>query len=218
MPKQTFFNLSKEKQETIIAAAMAEFAEAGYDMSSIQKIIQASGIPRGSFYQYFEDKADLLGEVMVEISKRKLVYLQPVIEEDKKLGLFDLLKDLVKAGIEFAINDPVAFQVGKAMTGSKTLEVKSFIQKFKAQVYERVQLTEEMIYAQSIQNSLDLGEIDSRYSLETVMAYSGRIMEAMAERYWHYMANENDPHAGDAILDEMIHFLRYGLSSSNKTN
>jgi hypothetical protein len=31
------------------------------------------------------------------------------------------------------------------------------------------------------------------------------------------MANENEPHAGDEILDEMIHLLRYGLSSTNQS-
>ena len=80
-----------------------------------------------------------------------------------------------------------------------------------------LEITEEMVYLQSIQNSLARGEIDARYSIETIMGYANRIMEGMSERYWHFMKDQTDMHAGDAILDEMIHLLRYGLSSTNKT-
>ena len=60
MPKDTFFKLPNEKKEKIIEAAKKEFARAGIKDSSIQKIIEDAKIPRGSFYQYFENKEDLL--------------------------------------------------------------------------------------------------------------------------------------------------------------
>lgn len=216
MPKQTFYNLPQKKQDTILNAAMEEFAEAGYDLSSIQKITKASGIARGSFYQYFEDKADVFAEVMFVISTRKMKYLKPVMDRSKNLGLFDLLKDLVKAGVEFGINDPVAFKIGKGITSSKTLDLMSFIQQYKQSIYERNHITEEEIYMKAVQLSIERGEIDSRFTLEAAINYANKSMEAMAEMYWNYMANQGDPHAGDSILDETIHVLRYGLSSTNK--
>lgn len=60
MPKQTFINLSKEKKENILNEAMLEFGHYGFDLASIQRIIEQSGISRGSFYQYFEDNAGFL--------------------------------------------------------------------------------------------------------------------------------------------------------------
>ena len=215
MPKQTFFNLPQAKQDTILNAAMDEFATSGYDLSSIQKIIKTSGIARGSFYQYFEDKTDVFAEVMFVISTRKMKYIKPVMDRSKDLGLFDLLKDLVVAGVEFGINDPIAFQIGKSITASKTLDLMSFIQQYKQSIYERNHITEEAIYAEAIRLSLERGEIDSRFTLESVMNYANKTMEVMAEMYWNYMANQGDPHAGDSILDETIHVLRYGLSSTN---
>ncbi len=216
MPKLTFSNLSDNKRNTILKAAIDEFASAGYDLSSIQKIIKASGIPRGSFYQYFEDKADLFGEVMVMISKRKMEYIYPVMDRAEDLGLFDLMKELLKAGVEFGTNDPQAFQIAKGLSSSKTLDLASFVKSFKKQVYERIQITEEDIYNTAIENSLKRGEIDPRYSYETILNYSTKILENISELYWHHVATKNDPHAGDAILDEMIHLLRYGLSSINQ--
>lgn len=59
MPKETFFHLSKEKQQRIMKAAKKEFSRAPLGEASIAQIIKDAEIPRGSFYQYFEDKEDL---------------------------------------------------------------------------------------------------------------------------------------------------------------
>ncbi len=198
-------------------AAMEEFASKGYDMSSIQKIITASGIPRGSFYQYFKDKFDLFVEIMVEIGRRKIVYLKPVLDRDEAYGLFDLMKELVKAGVEFGMNDPEAFQIAQGIASSKTLDIVSFIENYAKEVYERNQITEESIYNTAIQNSLKWGEIDPRYSMETIMTYTKKMLESMGEIYWHYMADKKDPHAGDQILEEMIDILQYGFRSTKQT-
>ena len=59
MPKQTFYKLPQEKQARILAAAKREFTQVRYSDASINQIIREAGIPRGSFYQYFEDKKDI---------------------------------------------------------------------------------------------------------------------------------------------------------------
>lgn len=74
MPKDTFSRLPEEKKNRIIDAAKKEFTISSYQEASINKIIKNAGIPRGSFYQYFEDKRDLfiyvIGLHMDEILKR----------------------------------------------------------------------------------------------------------------------------------------------------
>ena len=59
MPTETFFRLPEEKRERIVNAAWAEFCGVSYAAVSINRIIRAAEIPRGSFYQYFADKDDL---------------------------------------------------------------------------------------------------------------------------------------------------------------
>lgn len=70
MPKQTFFNLPNDKKETLISAALKEFSRAPLFEASISNIIKDAGIPRGSFYQYFEDKEDVYFYLLGEYSKR----------------------------------------------------------------------------------------------------------------------------------------------------
>ena len=64
MPTTTFFNLPEEKRERLLAAARAEFARTSYEEASVNRIIQAAGIPRGSFYMYFTDKEELFRYLM----------------------------------------------------------------------------------------------------------------------------------------------------------
>lgn len=59
MPTRTFFNLSQEKQQRLLEAARLEFSRVPLHEASISKIIASADIPRGSFYQYFNDKEDL---------------------------------------------------------------------------------------------------------------------------------------------------------------
>ena len=59
MPKETFYRLPDEKRERIMAAAEREFIENSFEAASINRIIKEAAIPRGSFYQYFEDKKDI---------------------------------------------------------------------------------------------------------------------------------------------------------------
>ena len=59
MPSSTFLNLPAEKQEKLLEAATREFSHKPFNEASINQIIKETGIPRGSFYMYFQDKEDL---------------------------------------------------------------------------------------------------------------------------------------------------------------
>ena len=65
MIKSTFYNLPDEKRDRIIKAIVHEFSSADSEKVSINRIIKAANISRGSFYQYFDDKVDLV-EVLVK--------------------------------------------------------------------------------------------------------------------------------------------------------
>lgn len=66
MPKSTFYRLPDEKKKRILEAAKQEFLRVPYQEASINKIIKTAEIPRGSFYQYFEDKQDIFTYVLDE--------------------------------------------------------------------------------------------------------------------------------------------------------
>jgi len=59
MPTQTFFRLPAEKRGRLTEAAWREFTSVPFADASINRIVRAAHIPRGSFYQYFDGKQDL---------------------------------------------------------------------------------------------------------------------------------------------------------------
>ena len=76
MPKETFVKLSKEKQQKVITAAKKEFARVPIENVSIKNIVEEADIARGSFYQYFESKEDLLIYILKENSEKLNIKLK----------------------------------------------------------------------------------------------------------------------------------------------
>jgi AcrR family transcriptional regulator len=105
MPTPTFFNLPEEKKNLIIEAAVNEFFEKGYEKMSIAKMITKAKIPRGSFYQYFEDKQDLYTFIIINIigNKKHLNLDNRNIDE---MNFLDLIKQLFISGINFYKQEP----------------------------------------------------------------------------------------------------------------
>ncbi|MFC2949107.1 TetR/AcrR family transcriptional regulator [Virgibacillus sediminis] len=83
MPKPTFFNLPDEKRQKLIHAAGEEFSRVPLFEASISNIVKAAGIPRGSFYQYFEDKEDIFFYLLNEQAvKRKNSFIAMLEKHD----------------------------------------------------------------------------------------------------------------------------------------
>lgn len=72
MARNRFDNLEPERQEAILAAAAEEFAERGYAGASLNRVIEAAGISKGSLYYYFDDKEDLFATVVEVAVERTL--------------------------------------------------------------------------------------------------------------------------------------------------
>lgn len=66
----TFELLPKEKRNRILQAARAEFLRYPYEKTSINRILAEAEVPKGSFYQYFDDKADLFSLCTCAVYKK----------------------------------------------------------------------------------------------------------------------------------------------------
>lgn len=59
MVRPRFAKLAPEQQQKILRAAVDEFAAHGFHDASLNRIIEAAGISKGSLYYYFDGKDDL---------------------------------------------------------------------------------------------------------------------------------------------------------------
>ena len=111
MPNETFFNLAADKRSRIIASAIREFAENPYDVASISNIVRETGIAKGSFYQYFEDKQDLY-RYLIELGiEEKLNLIKDLPAEDLSDNLFDYIRRLFQSAVKFELTEPGLAQV-----------------------------------------------------------------------------------------------------------
>jgi AcrR family transcriptional regulator len=63
MARPRFSKLDNATRKKILETAAAEFAARGFDGTSLNQLIERLGISKGSFYYYFDDKADLFSTV-----------------------------------------------------------------------------------------------------------------------------------------------------------
>ena len=105
MPKETFLKLSKEKQQKVINAAKKEFARVPIENVSIKNIVEEADIARGSFYQYFESKEDLLIYILRENSEKLNTKLKDKVKETNG-DIFKLYIFLYDSMIEEFTNNP----------------------------------------------------------------------------------------------------------------
>lgn len=80
MPTQTFYRLPEEKRTRLTEAAWKEFMSTRFEDVSINRIVHDAQIPRGSFYQYFEDKTDVFLYLLSSMREGGLAIVEDAIE------------------------------------------------------------------------------------------------------------------------------------------
>lgn len=119
MPKSTFTNLPLEKRELIYSSALDEFAKHSYKSASINRIVEACGIAKGSFYQYFANKADVYKYILSRSVDEKMKYVGPIMTNPYEHNFFDVVREIYVKGIEFAIDNPKMLAVGTKLLQDK---------------------------------------------------------------------------------------------------
>jgi len=114
MPKQTFYNLEKDKKDRLIEACLEEFSSYTFTDSSINRIIKNSDISRGSFYQYFENKEDCYMEILGMIAQEKYVLFKDVVS-DESHGVFDDYLNMLKQVRVWMEAQPRYYKIGLLM-------------------------------------------------------------------------------------------------------
>ena len=86
MPTSTYYNLSAEKKERIEKAVKKEFARVPLIDMSVKNIVTDAKIARGSFYQYFETREDLINYMLEkEFEKEEAKFLELLSQTNRDI-------------------------------------------------------------------------------------------------------------------------------------
>jgi AcrR family transcriptional regulator len=209
MPKQTFFNLPTEKRETIVNAAVDEFAEYGLENASTNRIVKNSGIAKGSFYQYFEDKQDVFMYLLSVVEREKIEFFKSKHPPSNNMDTFQYFRWMIKTGIEFSSAYPRITQaMSRVMFGEGLYYGKTF-----AYIRERtVKALREMI-----EQAMERGEVDPSVDVDLAVM----VMDTWSNVIITYMVNEgakqkdmlewaHSPKTQETI-DKLLYVMEYGL-------
>jgi AcrR family transcriptional regulator len=101
LPKPTFFNLKEEKRNVLVEAAKKEFSRVSLYDASIANILKTAGIPRGSFYQYFENKEDAFFYLVGEHARKRFETFIALLETHDG-DLFEATRVMFHTMLEFS--------------------------------------------------------------------------------------------------------------------
>jgi len=106
MPSTTFFNLPEAKRTTIETAAIREFAAHGFEGAAVNAIVAGAHIAKGSFYQYFADKADFFQYVLTLVQRKKLSFVSSLPPTANSKDIFAYLRWLFQMELLFELREP----------------------------------------------------------------------------------------------------------------
>jgi len=205
MPKDTFFNLPKEKQERIIDAAIDEFGAHSFHQARVTAIAEQAGIPVGSFYQYFEDKMDLFKYLVELVAEKKLSYInRDLLENEEKYSFSQLLREAFASGIRFAKENPRLLPIGLMLVNDKTL----LREIFGKHINKSVGFFRQMLEAARARGEID-PHIDPKLAARMI---TGMLFSITDFFYEDGKLNLDDM----AVIDQMLYFIENGLGKKRK--
>lgn len=195
MPTTTFENLSEEKRECILQAAIAEFAERRFSDASINRIVKAAGISRGSFYQYFKDKEDLYMLIIERISKEKLEVFANHLPPKPDATFFEAGVAAIPAVLEWVARCPQYNQIGMRMAQDDS----AFIQR----VMRQMQGSPHSVL-QYLRQDQQKGLVRKNVDLELVLQMSMTMVASMLHEYYQEGGTEAALERVKQMFDIMI--------------
>jgi AcrR family transcriptional regulator len=87
-----------EVQRRILDAAVALFAEQGFDATSVQQVVERAEVTKGALYHYFRAKDDLLYEIYHELISEQLAGLDRIAAAG--LAPADALREIIRDLVE----------------------------------------------------------------------------------------------------------------------
>lgn len=207
MPKDTFFNLPEDKRTLICQVALDEFASHSFDQASINRLVAKSGIAKGSFYQYFQNKKDLFLYLLQLAADEKLHYLEPVMRNPEQHDFFTLLRELFLSGIQFTLEHPQYAEISKRLLASKGTPIYE-------QVMGHNMPSAPGFFETLLEDAITRGEVRADTDA-TMLAYLITALSALVvEYYLDHLGPEYDERMMDTI-DKFLDLLRHGIGEKN---
>lgn len=170
-----FFDLTKEKQDRMINAALKVFALQGYRHASTDEIVREAAISKGLLFHYFQSKLGVY-HFIYDYSVRYMILELRSFVNSREKDLFEILKQVEYAKMHAMLSYPYMQQFLNASMAEDTTEALLSIEEKRGALQE----TYDAIYGQIDYSTLPEG-VDGE-KLHKMLDFT--IKGLMTERFW----------------------------------
>lgn len=211
LPKDTFFNLKTEKQQRILDAALHEISAKGFNKASVTRIVKDAGIATGSFYQYFEDLADVFVYIGQTAARLKAQYMHRELEKTKDASLEDFIRALYRGGFRFGVENEKYFRAAQSFMQIKDTDLYR-------RMFDSLHIEEEFAWVyQFVGQAIRRGELPDGITPALFFQLITNINTAIVE---HLIAARPDGEMSKDDLETLcnlgLHILLYGIQKKEK--
>lgn len=191
---------------------MQEFAAYSFKQASIARIIENARIPRGSFYQYFENLKDLYKYIFDLVADKKIEYFSVMVPNFQGEGFdfFHTLRGLFAAGIQFARENPELLAIGNRF-------LKDTDSTLRQEIFGEQLPKANSLYAEMIRKGIELGQLDPKIDPLMATFFMNSLSTSITDYYIavgpEALDNLTDENILLPMVDKMIYLLANGLKT-----
>ena len=205
--KAAFDKIPQEKRDRIVRVAIEEFANNGFENTSIQQIAKKSEISVGSVYKYFENKETLFTMVV----QNGLSSLEELLLSlaDSSEDILVKAETIIRALLDFSKKQPEFIKLYCRLTTTENSDIV-------AGFSQRVEAMSASVYTVAISNAQQTGDVRDdinpaffAFLLDNIfmMLQFSTACDYYKERFFIYtgkQAHESD----ELIVEQTLRFLK----------
>jgi len=196
--KSTFSHLPADKRELILRESVQEFGEYGYRQASVNRIVERTGIAKGSLYQYFANKEALFLHVFGCFAELIKVTVREAAAESEG-DFFTRMAQVMRAGERFVRGHPDYFRLYLKLAADGDIPHRS-------QLLGLLRLFPAEYFAPFLAQGQLQGLVRCDVRLEAMIF----LIEGVIERFLQGLAGPAKLD-GDMLVNELITLLQGGL-------
>ncbi|TCD20601.1 TetR family transcriptional regulator [Pseudomonas sp. IC_126] len=162
-----------DKRELILAKGAQVMTRRGYHGTGVLEIVQAAGIPKGSFYHYFASKEDFALQALEHLYTPRLARYQAVLTNPVLSPRERVLAYYAELVAHFARQESPEYH---CFIGSLSFEMAELSQPIGCQV-EAILLRSVEVLAACLEQARDAGEIDRSTDCQALAEFIGNAWE-----------------------------------------
>ncbi|MER7077059.1 TetR/AcrR family transcriptional regulator [Saccharopolyspora kobensis] len=106
-------SMPAQRWRELVATAAAEFADAGYERASLNRVIRSCGMSKSSFYHYFDSKQQLFEAVVAHVAATVAADLEVPEPADFRPDFWGLAERFLQRLVFAAERDPLFVDFGR---------------------------------------------------------------------------------------------------------